>query len=190
VVQNRAFSKANKWSLGVQGGLIFNDPFLDNRAVGLAVGYHFSEFVGIELLGLRVFSSKSSANNKLEEGGKRANTNPPSSFIGAEGLFSFMYGKLSLFGKKIIYYDMHFIGGMGVMSTETGKNPSVVVGLGQRFYIGKATSLRVDYRMIGYSETIREKEIPQTLGQDKGKRFNSGHSVFLGVDFMFGGGKR
>ena len=190
VVQNRAFSKAGKWSLGVQTGFLFNDPFLDNKAVAPVIGYHFSEYFAVEVMYWKIWASASSAGDKLGSppNPKTANTNPPNAFYGAEALWSIMYGKLSLVGKAIIYYDMHFIAGGGITKTETGNNMTGIVGLGQRFYLGHSTSLRFDYRFVAYNENIVEKEITNKLGQSDGTRWNLGHSLFLGFDFMFGGG--
>ena len=186
VVQNRMYSKARKFSLGIGGGFMFNDPFLTVKAYGGTLGYHINEFFGVSLVGYKFSSSPSAALTTLRAGGKEANTNPPNWYTGAEGTASLLYGKLSLVGASIIYFDLHFSAGAGLMDTESGRAMAGTAGMGQRFYISRVTSLRIDYRMIGYKETIIEKEITTKKGQAVGDRTNLSHSIFFGFDFLLG----
>ena len=190
VVQNRAYSKANRFTLGVGGGVSFNDPFLSTKIIDTHFGYNFSEYFAIEVMYWKIFASGSSAYGALRDSGKDANINPQKAYYGVEALWSIMYGKLSFMGQKIIYYDLHLTAGGGMMDTETGKDPTGTVGLGQRFYFSNNTSLRIDYRTQVYREKLVEKVIPQKLGQDAGTRYNWGHVITVGIDFMFGGGAK
>lgn len=188
VVQNRLYSKAGRFSLGVTGGVAFSDPFLTTRTVGGNIGYYFNEFFGIHLIGWKDFVSASSALETFEESrGATANTNEPNYFAGTEASVSMIYGKLSLLGAKIIYYDLHGLIGGGVTDTESGLYATPHIGLGQRFFLSKLFSLRIDYRLQFYRETILEKEIPTKLGQPQGQRDNWQNNIQLGVDFFFGG---
>ena len=187
VVQNRLYSKTHKFELGVFGGFMTSDPFLAVKGLGASLGYHFSEVWAAHLLGWKEYSSSSSALETLEAGGKKANTNIPQSYVGAEVAASILYGKLSLVGKKIIYYDMHLLGGIGATSTENGTYATPHLGIGQQVYLNQWSSLRVDYRLQRYEERIREKEITPILGQDQGGRTNWTNTITFGVDFLFGG---
>ena len=190
VVQNRAYSKARRFSLGVDGGVAFGDPFVSTKIAGVHAGYNFSEYFSVELLYWKFFSSPSSALDALRDqssgSSKDANINPQRSYYGAEGLWSVMYGKLSFVGRKIIYYDMHVSAGGGMVDTDNGKYPAATVGLGQRFYVSQSTSIRLDYRLMIYQEHIVEKQITSRMGEDYGPRTNWGHTITLGVDFLFG----
>jgi len=61
VVQNRAYSKARKLSLGVVGGVINSDPFIANSALGFNLGYHFSEYLSVSAVAWRSLSTPSAA---------------------------------------------------------------------------------------------------------------------------------
>jgi outer membrane beta-barrel protein len=187
VVQNRLYSKQQKWELGVFGGFLTSDPFLAVKSAGASVGFHFSEVWGLHVMGWKAFSSPSSALDALREGGKEANTNPPGWYAGSEVSASILYGKLSLLGKKIIYYDLHLLGGAGVTNTESGTYLTPSLGLGQQIYINKFTSLKLDYRLMYYNETIHEKYITAKLGQEAGQRANWTNSITLGISFLIGG---
>jgi outer membrane beta-barrel protein len=186
VVQNRTYSKAGKLQLGLVGGRATDDPFLSTTAYGLNVGYNFSEFWGASLVGLKYSVSPSNALKTLRSGGKQANTVAPEYYLGGEATGSFLYGKLSLLGASIIYYDMHVTGGGGITRTENDSAaPTVSMGLGQRFYITKAFSLRMDYRFQTFVATEKEKEITARIGEVNGKIRHYNHVLALEMGWMF-----
>ena len=187
VVQNRTYSKANKITLGVMGGVITSDPFLTTKSLGLNLGYHFSEYLSLSVLGWRAWAGASSALTTFQENkGATADTNPTSGYLGTEAVGSLLYGKLSVLGKAIIYYDFYLLGGLGATFTESGKYLTPHVGLGQRFYLSRLVSLRVDYRFMVYHEDILEKTILNRLYQVKGNRNNFSNVISIGIDFMLG----
>lgn len=189
VVQNRIYSKERKWEIGVFQGVVSSDPFLSIRKTGGSFGFHFSEYASLQLLGWKDFVSSSSALKTFEETiGATTNNNPPRYFLGTEGIASILYGKLSLIGWAIIYYDMHLLGGAGVTQTESGGYFTPHLGIGQQIFLNRALSLRVDYRLQRYDEKIIEKVITPKLGQVVGERTNWTNTISLGVHFFFGGG--
>lgn len=187
VVQNRLYSKEKKFEFGLLGGIVATDPFLDVKAAGATFGYHFSEFFSAHLLYAKYFVKGSSALTYLNNDiGARANTNEPRYFAGGEGRASLIYGKLSLLGKSIIYYDFHFTAGVGQTGTESGNYITPYLGLGQQVYLSKSTSLMIDYRLMRYNEDIIEKVKPKTLGQVQGNRTNWSNAITIGLSFLFG----
>jgi outer membrane beta-barrel protein len=158
VVQNRAYTRSGKLELGLFLGTVSGDPFLDIKAYGGEVGYHFSESIGVNLLYWKYGASTSSSLATLQaQTGVTANTNEPRSYFGGEFTYSPIYGKLSLLGKAIIHYDLFLIGGLGRISTETGSSMTPTLGVGQQIYLTKALALRLDYRWQRFSEQARDK---------------------------------
>jgi outer membrane beta-barrel protein len=188
VVQNRTYSKDRKWELGVFGGAILNDPFLNVNNYGLSLGYHFSEYFAVNALMWKANATGSAALKTFEETkGGETNYNKPKSYTGGEAVGSFLYGKLSVAGKSIIYYDMHLLGGLGMTNTENGTYATPHVGVGQQVYLGKNVSLRLDYRLMYYHEDIKERVITAHLGETVGSRNNFSNVITIGASFMFGG---
>ncbi len=188
VVQNRTFTKSGRFQIGLLGGMAFTDPFLNVRMAGLGVGYHFTETFSLNLLYWKYFAQSSTALKTFEETrGATANTNYPQHYLGGESTWSFLYGKLALFDAKIIYYDMNVALGMGAVKTESGTNPAPSVGVGQRFFLNRSFSLRLDYRLVVFKEDILEKQIRSRIGQVTGSRTNFSNNISVGIDFLFGG---
>ncbi|MGZ3697677.1 MAG: outer membrane beta-barrel domain-containing protein [Bdellovibrionota bacterium] len=188
VVQNRLYSKEHKFELMAFGGVTISDPFLTVETVGLDLGYHFTEIFSAHLLGWKSFVQPSSALTTFQQTiGATTNNNPPQYYVGGEGAASVLYGKLSLVGKAIIYYDFHFLLGMGATGTDNGVFATPSIGVGQRIYAAKFFAVRVDYRLMLYNETILEKVIPTKLGQVVGQRLNWSNAITIGADFFLGG---
>lgn len=192
VVQNRTFSKKHKVEVSLLGGVAFSDPFLTIKTLGATVGYHFSEYFGVNLLGFKQYVSPSSALLTFQQTlGATTNTNNPNYYVGAEAVGSIFYGKLSVLGKAIIYYDFDLLAGVGMTNSVTSSGGFVTnyvtpsVGIGQRYYLSKNFSIRLDYRLQYYNEAIIEQQVVTELGQIDGYRANWTNLVTLGVGFMF-----
>lgn len=191
VVQNRLYTKQGKVESWLFGGVISSDPFLSIKTTGLSLGYHLNETSSFHVMGMRHFVDPSSALEVLRLGGKQANTNTPRGMVGAEYKASLLYGKLSLLGAKILYYDMHLGLGGHMTSTETGNVPGPMGSIGQSIYIKSgdyaSIALRFDYRLMAYREEIVEKEITAKLGQVVGARNNFSNTFQFGISFLWGG---
>ncbi len=189
VVQNRLYSKSGKLELGVFGGRIDTDPFLDVSVLGGSLGYHFNEFWALQLTGWKSFTSTSSAYARLAAQNAGTNTNELRSFYGAEIAWSPIYGKLSVLGKAIVYYDFHLLGGAGITQGENGNSLTGSIGLGQQIYLDDWLSLKIDYRFMPFSEN--EIEEVQTLSPNFGKvigtRSNMSSALTIGLTFLIGG---
>lgn len=188
VVQNRTYAKSGKFELGVFGGLTINDPFLNTKAAGLDLGYNLTEYFGLHAVGWKSFVSPSSALVTFErEKQATANTNLPKSYLGLEALGSVFYGKLSVLGAKIIYYDLHLAGSLGATETENGTYITPGVGIGQRFYANKWFSVRLDYRLQFYKEDVKQKTIVTQIGETIGQRNVFSNTITIGFQFLLGG---
>ena len=190
VVQNRTFSKGNRIELGLFSGALSTDPFLAVTTLGVRAGYHFNEFFSLTGIFWRDFVSPSTALETFQDTlDATTNYNAPSGYAGLEGTASLAYGKLSLLGRKIIYYDMHISAGLGATETESGICLTPHLGVGQQVFLNHSIALRVDYRAQHYRETIIERVITPKLGDTVGTRNNWSHSVQIGFSYYFGGEK-
>ena len=184
VVQNRNYSKKNRISLQFGAGTVSTDPFLDVKSVGGAIGFHFSEELGLNLVGRKYIVNDSSYLTELQQGlvtgtPSSANTNKPISYMGGELEYSPFYGKISLTGSSIVHYDAHFLLGAGMTDTDSGKYFTPSIGFGPQFYLGNSVALRLDYRLSHYKETIPEKVL--LTRPNAGERDNYAHSFTLGL---------
>ncbi len=201
VVQNRMYSKEKKFTLTPYVGSVSSDPFLSVKTIGGEFGYNLSEYLSVSLLYLKYFVSESSAQEGLNEAlaakgspGIIPPTNYTKSYIGGEVAASVLYGKLSLVGKAIIYYDLYLLAGLGVTQTENASSFTPSFGVGQQVYLNKWSALRFDYRVFRFNEDLLRKKHPTEAaivtapfeGDVVGNRTNWSHTLTLGVNFLFG----
>lgn len=185
VVQNRLYKKANRPEFTLLGNLIFSDPFLSIKGYGGALGYHFNEYLAVHALGWKASSGKSKALEDFEaEVNTTVNTNAPNWYAGSEVTFSAIYGKLSLLGKAILYYDLHAKAGAGMTSTQSGNNVTLHVGLGQQIYLSNNFSLKLEYRLMRYNEKIQETVSTTNAGEVIAERTNWGNVIGIGLGIL------
>lgn len=189
VVQNRLYTKKRKFELGVMGGVSNQDPFIDVRLLGLLMGYHFSEYWAANLIYWKYYVGENTAQKEFRtKSGGGVNNNHPLSYYGGEVSASLLYGKLSMIGKKIIYFDLHLLAGAGMMNTETGQYFAPHVGIGQKIFLSRKTAFRFDYRMQRYNDRIKDKQRDPALGGGgliTGKRSVTSHNITLGISLFF-----
>jgi outer membrane beta-barrel protein len=184
VVQNRLYPKRHRFEISPTLGSLNGDPFLSSYAFGATLGFHFSEFFAFHLVGWDASVTPSSALKLLQQQlNTTANTNQPKWYFGGEARASVLYGKLSLLGMAILYFDAYFSGGLGVIATETGNNVLGSLGIGQQIHLSRLISLNADFKLMYYRETIIGKA-PGDLGQNLGVRTNLCNMVTLSLSFF------
>src|SRR5690242_309182 len=78
VVQNRLYSKAQKFEMGLFTGVVSTDPFLSVHNFGGSLAYHVSDFFGVAAIAWRDVVHPSAALSTLEQDKSiTANTNYP-----------------------------------------------------------------------------------------------------------------
>jgi len=185
VVQNRLYTNKKKFEIGLLVGSVQGDPFLVNTSLGVSAGYHFTELFSVHATFTKYFVGKSAALTQFEQTvpGQTAATNMAKWSSTAEARWSLLYGKVSLFGKSIIYFDAYLSGGLGAINTETGTNFFVNPGVGQVFHLSQTFGLNIAYKLMWYSETIKSKN-PATLGNVLGTHSNFGSSINVGLTIV------
>ncbi|MEK7689790.1 MAG: outer membrane beta-barrel domain-containing protein [Bdellovibrionota bacterium] len=187
VVRNRIFTKAKKFELGAFAGTVSSDPFFDIYSYGGRFAYHFGEYFGFSLMYSKYKVNSSSALKFLEaQLGTTVNSNYPITFMGGEFQYSPLYGKLSLHGAMILYFDLHLLFGGGLTQTEAGRYITPSVGVGQQLYLAKFLALRLDYRLSYFRESILQKADPSLPREVVANRHNFSNTITLGLSFLFG----
>lgn len=196
VLQNRYFLKSYRPEVGFTLGMIMDEAYLDTRTFGARAGLFTNEWLGFEVQMLKTMVSDSDdrkALNTLEyrplpkngEGdatadGEDVTVSPDPEVNAIHGMTDFnaiaapFYGKLNIMNKAIIYTDLYVTGGWSRVETDQGDKNAMSIGIGERFYIGKSWSVRIDFRDRIFTETRGGQET----------RKNS-YSTDLGASYFF-----
>lgn len=178
VLQNRYFLKSYRPEVGFMVGMILDEAYLDTKIMGARAGFFFSEWLGMEVQMAKSMISDSDDRKALntlqyrplpetDSSGNAIPSNPDTEVIvtpdpevnairgmtDVAAIAAPFYGKLNVLNKWIIYTDFYVSGGLARIETDQGAKNAMSVGLGERFYIGKAWSFRIDFKDRIYNET-------------------------------------
>ncbi len=162
VVQNRMFSKANRFAVSALYGNLLNDSWSDGPSMSGSLTYYFSERWGLEAQLMNVNTRNNKALENLQAQSGTANHGKVKGYQGLSLNWVPFYAKMSVLNSNIIYFDMAFSPGFGVTTydqqTESGNRaktaPTVSLDLTQTFFLNKHFALRLDYRNRWYQEEI------------------------------------
>lgn len=169
VVQNRLYTKKGRVEAAFRYGFWSDDPFQDQSTMALSVGYHLSEFLSLHGFYGKISASNNGAFAEAKKATALGNyagldsvVNPGTSVMGAEARASLIYGKLSLLGSRIIYYDLNVAGGVSQHKTRDGSSSiGFFAGLGQQFFLTKTFFLTVDYRLLFHTDKFQNPPVTQ-----------------------------
>jgi len=181
VLQNRFFQKTWRPELGLLAGSMLSESFTDTKMVGARLSLFISEWIGFEVQKINTQVSPSDSLKSLRKQRYRSESNPDN-FVYADVplnkiqsitdfsvLYAPFYGKLNLLDKFIVYSDLYFLAGMSSIETDQGKKNAITLGFGQRYYVGKSFSIRLDLRNRNYDEsrddvTVKKKTLSLDFG--------------------------
>lgn len=169
VLQNRYFLKKFRPEISIFGGSVLNESYSQTWVGGARLGLFVTEEIGIDAV-YSVYSSSASAdlevlqqlrflpfdpNNNLDPTESSTPVYPEPSFTrlqrAAGGILTYapIYGKINFADMMIIYSDIYLAGGAAALDTTDSagnkhKGLSVLMGFGQRFYVGRHFSLRLE----------------------------------------------
>lgn len=147
VLQKRFLPKTERFQLSGGFTMITNDPWYHGLGANVRFGYYFRERWGLEFSG-EFFSH--SERDQVKD--LKANNNIKTDsivfmrdYVGADIIWSPIYGKMSLRNLRIIPFDLYFSGGGGMVNlgnATTTSTSAMHLGTGQIFAISKATAFR------------------------------------------------
>jgi outer membrane beta-barrel protein len=156
VIHPRFQPKNKRFQVNIGGATVLNDPWYNQFGVSFKAGYHFTDLLGLELATDFFSGSQSSAARDLFDGLSVSATSfvRPKSYSGLHLYLSPIYGKMSLFNKRIVPYDVYFTLGAGSTTLDQAKQKQAEtyhLGAGQIFAFSRNAAFRWDIRVNAFS---------------------------------------
>ncbi len=202
VVQNRTYTKKNKYVVSLMYGVPINDPYNQGYALSLTGNYFFSERSGVqvsyqeydlrdgELIDAFLGAPGNTTSLKPDYGRIKSQIQVGYTYVP-------VYAKVSVLGKKIVYLDMAITPHIGTVSydqlfrvgvtpnfrTETSSQSSISYGVDitQYIFIGRHIALRADLKNTFFKEEI----LDYVTGNPKRSRTTNATLFTFGVSFYF-----
>lgn len=149
VIQKRFLPKTDRFQFNIGLSTIANDPWFYGVGIGGRFGYAFREAWTLELNYAFLGGSPKDAVKDLSTE-NRVQTDSivtVKNYVGLDIAWSPIYGKLSLFNKRIVPFDMYFAAGVGQVGIDGSTSSSAIGfhgGTGQIFAMSKSIGLRWD----------------------------------------------
>ncbi len=163
VVQNRLFSKANRLALTLNYGMFTNDPFSVGPTYGVGLNYFFSERYGMELTYSKTDSKDNDSTQYIKTNqGSAPDHNKMTGYYGVGFNWVPFYAKMSFLNSSILYFDMSFTPGVGIMQYSQQRAdgnvdktaPAVSLAVTQHFFLTKWLALRLDYKNFWSNQDV------------------------------------
>lgn len=201
-VSGKLLRKAGRQELSPSLGLSLGDPFYTKYLVGLRYAYHVGEQWSVGIGGFWAEGSPSGAVTRCDSRGLNCRAPTTSDLVRAPGDFNFLagidlswaplYGKISVLAERVLHFDTYLVVGGGVLQTshmppsstrvEEQLAPHGSIAVGQRFYLSRSATLRVELRDLVYPLELQGRTGPETSIQNQ--------LLFtLGLSFFFGQGQ-
>jgi len=167
VIHPRFQPKSKRFQFNFGGAALLNDPWFNQFGASFKAAYHVSEFFGLEIAADQYTGSESSAAQDLRDnlGINTASFVRPKSYSGIHLYLSPIYGKMSLFNKRIVPYDVFFTLGVGSTELELSRESQASTfhfGAGQIFAFSRNAAFRWDIRANIFSAQANEGSVRTT----------------------------
>jgi outer membrane beta-barrel protein len=162
--KERLFQQTNRHELTAWGGYYVSDLFDGTYIVGGAYTYHMTEDFGVEATG--AYTKYTSAGGPELERTFAVLQGKDQQVAIFEALLVWapLHAKMRLFADSILHFDLFFDAGAGVVDSALSTGVAGTGGLGFKFFFGKATALRLDFRDHVYQmNLLAQHEIANDL---------------------------
>jgi len=197
VVQNRNYNKAGRLGVSAMTGPVVNETFSDGLNTGVRANYYFDERYGVEFSYIQSDLSDNDATKNfkrnLSGGAVAPDFNRPDSYVGLGLNWVPIYAKVSLLGKKILYFDLQVTPhiGYGTYLQQTDGSPVATdqrkstfmwgVDITQYYFLSQEIALRFDLHNRWFSQDILE----YSTGNFRRSETQQTTMFLLGVTYFF-----
>jgi outer membrane beta-barrel protein len=168
IVQKRTTDLHNRLEFDLGYGAVFGgDPYLNTQSFLVNADYHINPNWAISLRyndygsalnseGQRMHNSYTSAVNNGGTG-YFADTDAPQQSGMAVAEWSPFYGKINLFDRKVVQFDIYALAGGGEIQLEEGWKSIYTGGVGMVFWFSKRYSARLETAYQGYQDQVMQE---------------------------------
>lgn len=134
----------------------FHDSYVQNFLVGLDLNYHIKNWVSIGLNFAFGFKRNTNLTKQINDTlGRSIEVAQLRMLLLANVQFAPIYGKFSLFGKAMAYYDLHLLIGVGMAQIKSNGdligssfNFAPAIGVGFRLFATEYLGINVEFRDV------------------------------------------
>lgn len=191
VVQNRRYSKADRFFLNVGAGIPINDPHEKGTLTGAQLGYFFNERWGMDFAYTKASMSNNDATQYfIDTNGLVPDHGIFDSSMVLSATYVPLYAKMSFVDRAIIYFDMGISLGVGttdyIQRRQDGDRKenamTYQVGINQQIFFSEHFAIRVDF-INKFTSEKQMKWKTSAPDRDQGSKMVNDTSLLLGITY-------
>lgn len=183
IIQKRFMPKTNRFEFSAALGNSLNNAFFNNWGLVTRAAYYLTEYHGIEFQYFWLNSNEREITESLrdKQSVQTRSLVVPESYMGLSYKWLPIYGKVALFNKRIVPFDLYFFAGGGLSKTALNEQEvTIQLGTGQKFYLTKTTAFRWDFALNTY-----QAKLLQTTGSALQEETKTQIDLFITVGMSF-----
>lgn len=197
-VRNRQLYRKGRISVAPALAMTLNDAYRRNVLIGFDAIYNVSDEIGVGVNGFFGLAYNTALADQLSD--KRSDTVARGAFadiaylVTSELVYTPIFGKAAFAGTVAVAYDMHLIGGVGLMgfsgsSRLEGASPVGSIGAGLRVFIDK--SMAVSFQVRDYIVYKADNVVPDVYadpgegGLSSEKSITNQFALMISYAFFF-----
>lgn len=191
VVQNRTYTKEKRFSLALMGSQLLRDSYNEGFGYAVNLNYYLSERSGFEIQ----YQTLDSKDNSQTKGFKEQYSGVSPSYGKITSMYDVgyayvpFYAKMSVMGRKILYFDMAITPKIGMVNYDqqlrsgNSNESSFMYGfdINQMFFLNEHWTIRADIK----NRWFNEKRKNWNTGADEGSAYMNPTIFSIGVQYFF-----
>lgn len=193
-IRDRVQYRGGRFNLAPVLGATINDPYQRNVLFGAQLTYFITDSLGLGLTALGGLGMNTDLADQVESK-RKDRAEGGFSNVAVLGSLDLSYapitGKLALFGRQVVNYDMHVVAGVGGAKVGGADKidsfaPAPVAGVGLRTFVAKWFDVNLEVRDYIYSAAVNAVTSNETTSGGAETKANSEWSNHFGVTVGFG----
>jgi len=198
VVQNRTYTKKERFFTSISYGPLVNDPWSYGRMTNFAVGYYFNERWGLEVAHEVGSLRDNESTDEIFRKGGSPDRNLFENYTSLNLVVVPLYAKMSFWDRKILYFDMQFAFGLGQANVEeqklssSGQDVSTKksafgfnIDVTQQLFFHENFALRFDIKNKFTNQEKFKYRTSTSENPSLGKSTVNDTSILLGLTFFY-----
>ena len=189
VIQRRYMPKTKRFEFSGALGNSLNNAFFNNWGIIGRAAYYLNEEHGLEFQFFWLNKNEREITESLrdDQSVQTRSLVVPENYKGVSYKYVPIYGKIALFNKRIVPFDLYFAAGGGLTSTGLEEEEATIyLGTGQQFYLTKSMAFRWDFALNMYQADILE-DTSGSGSLSKGSKAQTDLFIALGVSYYWPG---
>jgi outer membrane beta-barrel protein len=188
VIQDRRYNKEKRVEATLLYGFYQGGGYSDTKATGIALTYHWSNRWATEISTLRLSHQKSDFLTAVEnQYGFTPDFNREVSQHTVAMVWTPIYAKFALLGKKVSHFETYIAPGLGLTKT-LSNHLTGHLSIGEKFFITEHMILRLEWKMSRYTDSIRASTGAYSTsngGPGFYKQTDTVHNLLFGLGWLF-----